>query len=571
MRRGKVFSAGHTRANECTSIIGRDNKIRELSCDVDTLKTQISECGQEYSQMLSRLDQMKKDISGQERIAKQEEIKLHSVDAQRLKIREQADRLQEELKVIRLEIGETAEEENTLKQREEALNAQCAGLEDKQHIIENLISGKQSEIAGYITEKESTITLLAQLRTQMSLVSEKYESQSATLNMLRSAFADENITVSERRTQMDAATARSAALKSDMENLAKLNEQLRLDLDEGNRNLLVLKEERDSVYALVEQFEAKSRAMQKDLDEIRSSISNCHLNASELSYSSSSIKERISSSYKVDLDNENILFTGTEDFEQLCNDLKALKERVEKMGPVNMVAIDEHNELKQRFEFLSTQQQDLIAAKESLHKAINKINRTTRKMFIETFEAIRAAFKEYFKLLFGGGTAELFLMDQADILESGIEIVVRPPGKKLQSISLLSGGEKALTSVALLFALFKVRPTPFCILDEIDAPLDEANIDRFSRMLAEFVHSTQFIVITHNKKTISVSDVMYGITMEKSGISRIISAKLADDKQIEERRIRAENEGARILKERRIEQETEADADLAEPVAEGKP
>ncbi len=199
------------------------------------------------------------------------------------------------------------------------------------------------------------------------------------------------------------------------------------------------------------------------------------------------------------------------------------------MGPVNLVAIEEHKELQERYDFLTSQQQDLLDAKESLHKAINRINRTTRKLFIETFEKIKAYFKEYFRLLFGGGTADIYLIDQADILESGIEIIVCPPGKKLQSISLLSGGEKALTSIALLFALFKVKPSPFCILDEVDAPLDEANIDRFSRILQEFLSASQFIIITHNKKTISIADVLYGITMEKSGISKIVSVKFAQE------------------------------------------
>lgn len=568
MRRGAVFTGGYNSCDEYTSIIGRDAKIKELARDVDTLRFQISEYEQEHSRMSFRLEQMKKDVSGQEDIAKREEIKLNSIDAQRLKISEQTDRLQEELKLIRLELEETLEEESSLKLREESSQAQYKQLEEQQQEAERLISSNQQEISQRISEKESAIALLAELRTEMSLVSEKYESQNATLNMLKSALENETMSSSDRKTQAQQSQSRSESLKSDIAGLVEANEALRVELDRINSGFLKLQEERGGLYAFVQQIENKVCDMQKDLDELRSSISNCHLNASELSYTSNNIKDRIEASYRIDIENEGFVFCGTEDFALMSQELDGLKEKIERMGPVNMVAIDEHKELKERYEFLSTQQQDLISAKESLHKAINKINRTTRKMFIETFDAIKVAFKEYFKLLFGGGTAELFLMDQADILESGIEIIVRPPGKKLQSISLLSGGEKALTSVALLFALFKVHPTPFCVLDEIDAPLDEANIDRFSRMLEEFIDSTQFIVITHNKKTISVCDVMYGITMEKSGISKIVSVKLADDERIEQRRKLAEIEGIGRLKE--SSQQTEEESDIAEPVIENK-
>jgi chromosome segregation protein len=202
--------------------------------------------------------------------------------------------------------------------------------------------------------------------------------------------------------------------------------------------------------------------------------------------------------------------------------------KLEAIGPVNLVAIEEHAELEERFAFLSQQEADLISAKDQLVEMIKKINLTTTELFKDTFDKVNENFGIIFEQLFGGGAAKLVLVDETDILESGIEIIARPPGKKLQTISLLSGGERTMTAVALLFALFKVKPSPFCVLDEMDAALDEANVARFVKMVKGFLNQSQFILITHSRQTIAAADVIYGVTMPNRGVSRVMSMKFAD-------------------------------------------
>ncbi|NDG71564.1 MAG: chromosome segregation protein SMC, partial [Proteobacteria bacterium] len=204
-----------------------------------------------------------------------------------------------------------------------------------------------------------------------------------------------------------------------------------------------------------------------------------------------------------------------------------LTERIDSMGPVNMDAIQEYDELEQRYIFLEKQNADLVTSKAELLEVISKINHTTKTLFAETFEKIRENFQFMFTELFGGGRANLLLTDDSDPLESGIEIIAKPPGKQLQSVTLLSGGERTMTAVSLLFAIYMVKPSPFCVLDEMDAPLDESNITRFIKILDRFVGQSQFVTITHNKRTISRADLLYGVTMEEHGISKLVSVKFS--------------------------------------------
>ena len=237
--------------------------------------------------------------------------------------------------------------------------------------------------------------------------------------------------------------------------------------------------------------------------------------------------ETIFNTYQLVLEDESKqLNTEGINTEEMTGALTALKERVNRMGPINMASIEEYQELNQRYEFLTTQEADLTQACETLHETISKINKTTKEMFLTTFNIINEKFQVLFQMFFQGGNSRLVLTDEGNVLDSGIEIFAQPPGKKVSQLALLSGGEKALTALALIFATFLARPTPFCVLDEIDAPLDEGNTERFINTLRDMTAFSQFIVITHNKRTMEAGDTLYGITMEEPGVSRVVSVNL---------------------------------------------
>ncbi|HDH01127.1 MAG TPA: chromosome segregation protein SMC, partial [Nitrospirae bacterium] len=221
-------------------------------------------------------------------------------------------------------------------------------------------------------------------------------------------------------------------------------------------------------------------------------------------------------------------FDGPEPSEEEIEKIESLSDRIQSIGPVNLETIDEYEGLKERYEFLTAQQEDLTKSIEELEEAIRKINMTTRRRLKDAFTSLNERFSEVFADLFGGGKASLILTDEQNILESGIEIVAQPPGKKLQNISLLSGGEKALTAISLIFAGFLIKPAPICILDEADAPLDESNTVKYAAMVRELSRNIQFIVITHNRATMETADNIYGITMEEPGTSKVISMQLTE-------------------------------------------
>ncbi|MEP6685662.1 MAG: chromosome segregation protein SMC [Verrucomicrobiota bacterium] len=325
----------------------------------------------------------------------------------------------------------------------------------------------------------------------------------------------------------------------------------------AEKGVASIADQRSQRHTAVTALETELRGTRNSLNDLRDLRGKQEVRQTQLQLQIENLAEHVSRRYQVDLRdfkadrfafqktlNAQLKRRGSENGAALevespsdqIDDLRLTEiiaeftRQLDNMGPVNLDAVHEYDELEERHRFLETQNNDLISARRELFDVIARINDTTQKLFAETFAQVRTNFREMFAELFGGGRADLSLLDENDPLNCGIEITAKPPGKQLQSISLLSGGERTMTAVALLFAIYMVRPSPFCILDEMDAPLDESNINRFIRVLERFVTQSQFIIITHNKRTIAKADVLYGVTMEERGVSKLVGMRLADER-----------------------------------------
>lgn len=501
-------------------------KISQISGMIADKNNSMNELEKTITQLDAEIKQMESDL-------RQQEISLADKRSQYNNINEQLNKINEEIGLVTLELDQTKSEVGSLKEREAQLLQQQAELEKSQQEKEKISSEEQRSVANLNTQREENIILGTQLKTELEALSKRLSRDNDTLKMFESALKTDREALTELENQVRQSDAKVKTLESESARLTKENQEISLkkaDLkvkqDGAEQKLKEIKE-------VLHKDNSGLGLRRKEIETFKDDINKFLMQIQEMDFKIIGTKDRIAQSYKIDL--ESMLGANREfNTQMLSEEVRQLKEKLDSYGSVNLVAIEEYDELKKRYDFLVQQQNDLVRAKESLHEAILKINRTTKKMFLDTFKLITEEFRNYFKLLFNGGEGNLFLIDENDPLESGIEIICRPPGKKAQNVSLLSGGEKSLSAIALIFAIFKVRPSPFCILDEVDAALDEANVDRYSRLLCDFSQMSQFIVITHNKRTIANANVMYGITMEEQGVSKIVSVKFSDERSAEE-------------------------------------
>lgn len=444
---------------------------------------------------------------------------------------------EEESDEINGEIENTHEREILLRERLEVLNQRHEAL--KEQIEETSMLVKEKEVIRKEMQEE-----IMSLKVMLAQKEEKKDSLAETLNKLSADLqemeeqvrdiADEHKNCQQKifdaEIEIKNTEQHIEALQSEKIVIDERTENLSAEIERNDYHAAELRtslEGNQAEYGSVEQHLQELRFKENEYniritnleerirEEYKLEISELHSNREEIEQELSSLKEKQAQS---DVSPEEF-------WEAVSVEIEELQGKVERLGNVNLEAIAEQEDLESREGFLLTQKEDLEKSHTSLLNLIKKINHTSRESFEKTFHEIRENFQMMFRKLFGGGKADIILEENVDILEAGIEIVAQPPNKELRSITLLSGGEKVMITVALLFSVFQTKPSPFCILDEVDAALDESNINRFSLIIKEFTRDTQFLMITHNKVTMSIADVLYGITMQEPGVSKKIAVK----------------------------------------------
>ncbi len=530
-----MISGGSVSDNSEALLIGRKSRMEDMKAELVEVENGLVSLTRERSEKGVIADTLGAGIALIGEKLHTEEMSLSNIKVKKDAQEDSQKKLREELDILASEFDEADQTIKELIARGESLNAELNNLEKEKSSSQIFVEESHNLVALKRQKRESVTLETATLKAEIQALEKEEESVKNGLNVQEGITFESEETLYSKESLLKESAEKANTLEAEISKLTSENEVIAKDLTVFNEESETIENRKTEIADKLGSSELFLKEKEKGLEDLRNQIRDLDVKLTEWNYKKTNLKERIAQAYKVDLEVSHLEAEDNIDWDSLKNQVAELKERLEKLGPVNLVAIDEYKELEERYAFLVHQQEDLVNAKDSLHKAIQKINKTTKDLFVETFQKIQVEFKNFFRMLFGGGQAELVLIDEQDVLECGIEIVVRPPGKKLQNLMLLSGGEKAMTATALLFAIFKVKPSPFCVLDEIDAPLDESNVTRFSNVLKDFLKISQFIIITHNKRTIELADVMYGITMQERGVSKIVSVKFSDDRKASEK------------------------------------
>ena len=515
--RGNLFNQGHelaewtkryeeiNQALQAKEAFVRDlqAKVADQTESLETLRTQGEQTRLAYQEAQSseervatELTRLQKEQSLFSYEAKELESFLNDYQVQKETLEFKQVELKTQQDKINQEIQQLNEESDQLEEKRAGINAELSRLQADYAVLDERLLYLERQALGFEEQINELTNQIVNLENQLLALSSDSSDHEES---------EESLT--QRLTEL--ATAREH-LQEQLAVWKEMRQSLQQQVDQADSELTEANREQKQLLARQSQADVQKNRYELKLDNA-------------LAY--------LQEEYSLTFEGAEAQADPEIDQQVAQTEVSRLKQAIEKLGPVNLNAIEQYQQVEERYDFLTTQRDDLLSAKEQLFETMDEMDDEVKTRFFTTFQAIREKFNVVFPNMFGGGRAELVLTDPDDLLNTGIEIEAQPPGKKLQSLSLLSGGERALTAIALLFSIIQVRPVPFCVLDEVEAALDEANVARFGRYLSAFQNDTQFIVVTHRKGTMEAADVLYGVTMQESGVSKIISVRLEEVKE----------------------------------------
>lgn len=514
---------------KASGLISRRSRIDQLVETIDHINAEIAQLEgeiQRNTQTKVHLEKLCKDLRTAIYEANTEKTQVNSKlshfeqDIKRLK--EEEPLIAGELGALEEQIAQSVQREYDSKQRltelEAVNNQRAAHIRELETMYDELREQQQSRV-GELTDLKVRLGQAVEQQKGLKQIIESLENQIET-NRRTVATAERDVQVCDEQT---------AEAQRDILECESCVSEFFVHKETQQRDNRQLQEMLEDLAAEQKRKEELVRTARTKKEEVERVIGELRIQLGQLEVRQQDLVERVREELQIELA-EAYADRTTDDvnWEQVKGEINELRGKIERLGNVNLDAIDEQASLEERHTFLANQVQDLNESKTQLQQLIHRLNKQSREKFVETFEQIRINFQQIFRKLFGGGKADIVLEDADDVLEAGIEVIAKPPGKETRSISLLSGGEKSMTALALLFSVFRSKPSPFCFLDEVDAALDEANTERFTMLLREFQKESQFIVITHTKRTMSIADVLFGVTMQMQGVSKKISVRFDD-------------------------------------------
>jgi chromosome segregation protein len=540
---------GHGNSKAPGSILGRKNQITELQSELTEIQNRVAEASRKRGVLLGEQTELQASLQEAQTELREQEVAIATREGEFNALQNSNRLLHQKIDTVVFEVQSLAAQEREGLQKRNVLTVHLDKFETSERDAQERVTALTNELENLRQQRDLANAALTESKIALASDEQLAASFRQQQQSLAQRIRELTQVIEQRKGECSSFISRKEQAESEIQESHGQIERLAHNREQVNAQAAELVGQKNLQETEITSRDESLRSQRSRLTELQNQRGGIEIELAQKNMSVQNLREKIQQKYHVNLDDirsecitiiyadegpakvqtltpEEMAASGVAtDWDALAQQIEALQKRLDEIGPVNLVAIEEYEETEQRHQFLTTQHDDLVSAKAQLLEVINRINTQTRQMFLETFEKIRDNFRAMFTDVFGGGKADLILSDENDVLESGIDIVARPPGKQLQGISLLSGGEQTMVAVALLFSIYQVKPSPFCVLDELDAPLDESNINRFVRVLQRFLAHSQFIIITHNKRTIGMADVLYGVTMEEHGVSKIVSVK----------------------------------------------